>query len=96
METQQTSVFADWFTSLRDRRAQSKIAARIARFELGLMGDVKPVGGGVSEARIDFGPGYRLYFMQRGEELIILLAGGDKASQQRDIARAKEMAARLK
>lgn len=95
METQQTPAFADWFSGLRDRKAQSKIAARIARIELGLMGDVKAVGDGVSEARIDFGPGYRLYFTRRGERLIILLVGGDKSTQRRDIAKAKEIAAQI-
>lgn len=95
METQQTPTFKDWFNALRDVKAQSKIAGRIARFELGLMGDVKSVGDGVSEARIDFGPGYRLYFTRRGTQLIILLIGGDKSSQQRDIAKAKEMAAQI-
>lgn len=95
METQQTSAFKDWFNTLRDVKAQSKIAGRIARFELGLMGDVKSVGDGVSEARIDFGPGYRLYFTRRGTQLILLLIGGDKSSQQRDIAKAKEMAAQI-
>ncbi|BAV65773.1 addiction module antitoxin RelB [Sphingobium cloacae] len=95
METQQTPAFADWFDGLRDRKAKSKIAGRIARFELGLMGDVKSVGDGVSEARIDFGPGYRLYFTRRGNRLIVLLVGGDKSTQQRDIARAKDMAAQI-
>lgn len=95
METTQTPLFANWFAGLRDHKAQSKIASRIARIELGLMGDVKSVGGGVSEARIDFGPGYRLYFTRRGEQLIILLVGGDKSSQQRDIAKAKELAASI-
>jgi putative addiction module killer protein len=95
METQQTPAFADWFEGLRDRKAKSKIASRIARIELGLMGDVKSVGGGVSEARIAFGPGYRLYYTRRGEQLIILLVGGDKSSQRRDIAQAKEMAAQI-
>ena len=83
MEMQQTPAFAEWFDDLRDRKAKSKIAARIARIELGLMGDIKPVGDGVSEARIDFGPGYRLYFTRRGNRLIILLVGGDKSTQQR-------------
>ena len=95
METQQTPAFAEWFDDLRDRKAKSKIAARIARIELGVMGDVKPVGDGVSEARIAFGPGYRLYFTRRGNRLIILLVGGDKSTQQRDIAKAKEMAAQI-
>lgn len=75
--------------------ARSKIAGRIARFELGLLGDVKSVGDGVLEARVDFGPGYRLYFVRRGDRLIVLLVGGDKSSQPRDIARAKDMAARI-
>jgi putative addiction module killer protein len=95
MDVQQTPAFAEWFAGLRDRRARSKIAGRIARFELGLMGDVKSVGDGVLEARIDFGAGYRLYFVRRGEQWIILLMGGDKSSQQRDIAKAKDMAARI-
>lgn len=95
METQQTPAFAEWFESLRDRKAKSKIAGRIARIEIGLMGDVKSVGGGVSEVRIDFGPGYRLYFTRRGEQLIILLVGGDKSSQRRDIQLAKDLAAQI-
>jgi len=95
METRQTPDFARWFAELRDRKAQSKIAGRIARLELGLMGDAKSVGGRVSEARIDFGPGYRLYFTRRGEQLIILLLGGDKSSQRRDITKAKELAAQI-
>lgn len=95
METQQTPAFADWFHGLRDNKAKSKVASRIARIEIGLMGDVKSVGDGVSEARIDFGPGYRLYFTRRGEQLIILLIGGDKSSQRRDIAQAKEMASQI-
>lgn len=95
MKTVQTSAFADWFSELRDIKAKSKIAARIARFEIGLMGDVKSVGDGVSEARIAFGPGYRLYYTVRDGQLIILLIGGDKSSQRRDIAKAKEMAAQI-
>lgn len=95
METRQTPTFAGWFGSLRDAKAKSKIAGRIARIELGLMGDVKSVGNGVSEVRVDFGPGYRLYYTQRGEHVIILLVGGDKSSQRRDIAKAKEMAAQI-
>jgi putative addiction module killer protein len=95
METMQTPAFADWFKGLRDRKAQAKIAARIVRIESGNMGDVKSVGEGVSEARIAFGPGYRLYFTRRGATLIVLLVGGDKGSQSRDIAKAKEMAAQI-
>ncbi|WP_454796924.1 type II toxin-antitoxin system RelE/ParE family toxin [Novosphingobium lindaniclasticum] len=95
METQQTPDFINWFSSLRDSKAKSKIAGRIARIQLGLIGDTKSVGDGVSEARIDFGPGYRLYYTRRGERLIILLVGGDKSTQRRDIAKAKEMAAQI-
>lgn len=95
METQQSPTFAKWFDGLKDSKAKSKIAARIARVQIGLMGDVKAVGGGVSELRIDFGPGYRVYFTKRGQQLIILLVGGDKSSQQRDIGKAKEMAAQI-
>lgn len=95
MEVTQTAVFAQWFDRLRDPKAQSRIAQRIARIEIGLMGDVKSVEDGVSEARIDYGPGYRLYFTRRGHELVILLVGGDKSSQRRDIARARQLAAQL-
>jgi putative addiction module killer protein len=91
----QTRVFADWLAGLRDREARARIAARIERIGFGLLGDVKPVGAGVSEARIPHGPGYRIYFVQRGSVLIVLLCGGDKASQRRDIARAHALAAEL-
>lgn len=91
----ETEDFAEWLTNLTDAIAIARIAARIDRMGLGLMGDVKPVGGGVSEARIDHGPGYRLYFIPRGRELVILLCGGDKSSQRRDIAKAKKMATKL-
>jgi putative addiction module killer protein len=77
---------------LRDRAARARITTRIRRLSLGNPGDVKPVGAGVSEMRIDYGPGYRVYFMARGDALVILLCGGDKRSQQRDIARALEVA----
>jgi putative addiction module killer protein len=95
MEIQQTERFATWFDSLRDQQARRRIQARIDRLETGNLGDVKPVGQGVSELRIDYGPGYRVYLVQRGRALIILLAGGDKRSQQRDIAIAHEMARSL-
>lgn len=91
----QTDDFAEWLTGLADDRVVARIAARIDRMSLGHMGDVKAVGDGVSEARIDYGPGYRLYFTLRGRELIILLCGGDKSSQRRDIAKAKKKAASL-
>lgn len=91
-EVIQTDEFEDWLDGLRDRRAQSQIAKRIIRVQSGLLGDVEPVGEGVSELRIHYGPGYRLYFVKRQQVVIILLCGGDKGSQARDIARAKQMA----
>jgi putative addiction module killer protein len=87
----QTEVFASWLRALRDRQARSRIQIRIDRLLLGLPGDVKPVGEGVSELRIDYGPGYRVYFAQRGRELIVLLAGGDKRTQNRDIKKAIQL-----
>jgi len=91
-EVRQTERFAAWLDGLRDRRARLRIAARLLRLEAGLFGDVKPVGEGVSELRIDYGPGYRVYFVQRGQTLLIILCGGDKVSQGRDIAAAKLIA----
>lgn len=91
-EIRQTDVFVAWFEGLKDRAARARITARIRRLSLGNPGDVKPVGQGVSEMRIDYGPGYRVYFVQRGEALVILLCGGDKRDQSRDIARALELA----
>jgi putative addiction module killer protein len=88
-------VFAAWFEGLRDRQARTRITARIRRLSLGNPGDVKPVGGGISEMRIDYGPGYRVYFVQRGSIVVILLCGGDKRSQRRDIERALELADEL-
>jgi putative addiction module killer protein len=92
LEIQQTETYRAWERLLRDSRARAAIAARIFRLANGLAGDVSPVGGGVSELRIHYGPGYRIYFQQRGNELVILLCGGDKASQQRDIETAKRLA----
>lgn len=92
IEVRQTEVFAEWFAGLRDRAARARIAVRIRRLSLGNPGDVKPVGGGVSEMRIDYGPGYRMYFVRRGDTVVILLCGGDKRHQDRDIARALELA----
>jgi putative addiction module killer protein len=80
---------------VRDRRARARIQVRIDRLQLGNPGDVKALGGGISEMRIDYGPGYRVYFVQRGAALVILLAGGDKLTQERDIAVARELARNL-
>ena len=87
-EIRQTEVYARWFRRLRDREAQDRIDKRIRRLTLGNAGDVRPVGEGVSEMRIDYGPGYRIYFTRRGAAAVILLAGGDKSSQRSDIERA--------
>ena len=95
VEIRQTEVFARWVAGLRDSRARMRINARIRRLSLGNPGDVKPVGEGVSEMRIDYGPGYRIYFVQRGVALVVLLAGGDKSTQQRDIATARLLAREL-
>lgn len=95
IEVRQTEAFEAWIDGLADQRAMERIAIRIARLRSGLLGDVKPVGAGVSELRINYGPGYRVYFVQRGRVLVILLCGGDKSSQRRDIARAQAMAAEM-
>ena len=95
MEIRKTEVFANWFDSLRDRRAKARIQSRIDRLELGHFGDVAPVGEGVSELRIFYGPGYRVYFVKRGPVVVILLSGGDKSTQDSDIAKAKELARQL-
>jgi putative addiction module killer protein len=92
IEVRQTDEYARWFEKLRDRRARARILARVRRLSLGNPGDAAPVGEGVSELRIDYGPGYRVYFKQQGDAWIVLLAGGDKRTQQRDIDRAKELA----
>jgi putative addiction module killer protein len=92
IEVRQTDVFSDWFAGLRDREARARITVRIRRLSLGNPGDVKPVGSGVSEMRIDHGPGYRVYFVRRGDMVVVLLCGGDKRNQDRDIARALELA----
>ncbi len=95
MEVRKTLAFADWMAALRDRRARAKIAARIDRLAFGNPGDVAPVGRGVSELRIPYGPGYRVYFVRRGRTTIVLLHGGDKSTQARDIETAKKLAAEL-
>lgn len=87
----QSQAFQDWLDGLKDPRAQVRIAARLRMAEAGNLGDWKSVGGDVSEMRVDFGPGYRLYFTRRGSILIVMLAGGDKSSQTRDIKRAQRI-----
>jgi putative addiction module killer protein len=88
LEVLKSATFETWFQGLRDRQAQARINARIRRLSLGNPGDVKPVGSGVSEMRIDYGPGYRIYFRQQGHILILLLCGGDKRTQGTDIKQA--------
>jgi putative addiction module killer protein len=95
VEIRQTEVYSQWFKSLRDRQARARLDVRIRRLSLGNPGDVKPVGGGVSELRIDYGPGYRVYFVQRGQTLVILLAGGDKSTQDQDVKVAQELAQKI-
>ena len=91
-----TDIFIDWLNRLKDRRAAARIAVRIVRMEGGNFGDVEPVGEGVSEMRIDYGPGYRVYFIRPQRKIVLLLCGGDKSRQARDIARAKKLAKQLK
>lgn len=90
-----TTEFNEWLGALRDRKAVVKITARIDRLAHGNAGDVRPVGAGVSEMRVDYGPGYRVYFKRRGQSLVMLLCGGDKSTQGRDIVLAKALAAAL-
>jgi putative addiction module killer protein len=94
LDVQTTEAFDDWLDAL-DRSAQRRIAARLRKLSFGLWGDVKPVGEGVSELREHFGPGYRVYVTQRGPVLVVVLAGGDKSSQQADIAQAISLARQL-
>ena len=91
MQIKQTQAFRKWRLRLRDERARAAIASRLDRLAFGLVGDVAPVGNGVSELRIHYGPGYRVYFHQHGDVLIILLCGGDKSSQSADIKLAKRL-----
>ena len=95
IEVRQTETYIRWISRLRDRQARARINIRVRRLSLGNFGDARPVGGGVSEIRIDYGPGYRVYFIHRGSALVVLLAGGDKSSQRRDIARARDLAREL-
>ena len=95
IEVRKTEHFANWLDNLRDIQAKARVLVRIERLASGNAGDVKPVGEGVSETRINYGLDYRVYFIQRGSELIILLAGGDKSSQSRDIKAAVRLAQNL-
>ena len=95
VEVRKTDEFARWLAGLRDEAAQARIDARILRLSAGNFGDTKSVGGRVSELRVDHGPGYRVYFTRRGLAIVILLCGGDKRTQDRDIKRAQDMAAKL-
>ncbi len=95
IEIRKTAVFARWIDGLRDLQARARVQARIERLAAGHTGDVKPVGKGISELRIDYGPGYRVYFKKQAGSLVILLAGGDKRSQKRDIDNALRLARNL-
>lgn len=95
IEVRKTETFSRWLDALRDIRARARVQARIERLALGNFGDVKPVGEGVSELRIDYGPGYRVYFKKRGQEVIVLLAGGEKTTQAADIKTALRLARSL-
>ena len=95
IEVRSTAIFDNWFTNLKDRKAKAGIQARIDRVEMGNFGDVAPVGKGISELRIFYGPGYRVYFVKRDSVVVILLSGGDKSSQDSDIAKAKKIAKQL-
>lgn len=92
IEVHKTDAYEKWFLGLRHMRAQARINVRIRRLSLGNPGDVRPAGAGISELRIGYGPGYRVYFMQQGEKVVVLLGGGDKGSQSRDIAAAQRLA----
>ncbi|EDV5024202.1 type II toxin-antitoxin system RelE/ParE family toxin [Salmonella enterica subsp. enterica serovar Ball] len=87
-----SETFSDWLSSLKDLRARSRVLARIDRMKEGNFGDSEPIGDGLSEARIHYGPGYRVYFMQQGDVIVLLLCGGDKSSQSKDIKQAKRIA----
>jgi putative addiction module killer protein len=91
-EVRQSSIYRDWFDRLRDRQAKARIDVRVRRLSMGNVGDAKAVGSGVSELRVDHGPGYRVYFSRKGKTIIVLLCGGDKRTQQTDIERAIEIA----
>ncbi len=95
IDIKKTDVYAQWLDNLRDIRARARVLARVERLAAGNPGEVKSVGEGVSEMRIDYGPGYRVYFTRSGNEIVILLAGGDKSTQNADIKTAQELARNL-
>ena len=95
MDFRKTEAFSTWIDGLRDIGARARIQARLERLAFGNPGDVKPVGEGISEMRIDYGPGYRVYYKRQGQDLVILLAGGDKSSQSKDIMKALQLARNL-
>ena len=95
LEVRQTSTYDEWFAGLRDRMAKTRIDIRIRRLSLGNPGDVRPISDGLSELRIDHGPGYRIYFVQKANVYVVLLAGGDKGSQDKDIRQARALAREL-
>ena len=95
LEIRKTDIYADWIDNLRDIQGRARILVRIERLALGNPGDVKPVGEGVSELRINYGPGYRVYFTKQGDKIVILLAGGDKSTQAADIKNALRLARNL-
>jgi putative addiction module killer protein len=95
LEVQKTEEFDEWLSGLADQRAQAKIVSRVERLGFGNPGDVKAVGEGISEMRVSCGPGYRIYFKRTGKTVVLLLCGGDKSTQDKDIKRAKEIAAEL-
>lgn len=96
LEVRQTAEYEKWFESLKDRTARVRVDIRIRRLSMGNFGIVRPVGEGVSELKIDYGPGYRVYLMQHGSEFVLLLGGGDKSTQSRDIQKAQELANKYK
>ncbi|WVN42652.1 type II toxin-antitoxin system RelE/ParE family toxin [beta proteobacterium MWH-UniP1] len=95
IEILQSKTYENWFASLRDSQIRARINIRIRRLSLGNPGDVRPVGSGVSELRIDYGPGYRVYFVNKNKTTVILLGGGDKSTQQQDIDKAIQLAKHL-
>jgi putative addiction module killer protein len=95
IRVEETDIFKNWMLNLKDRAGRSVINARIRRLSFGNKGDTKSLGGGISELRIDFGPGYRVYYVQKNQELVILLCGGDKSSQSKDIENARVIARNL-